>query len=138
MNDIEITQDQLGRFWTSLTQRVCAGQQLGPSLVEIAQELSGTALAPVVEDIVVHVRDGEPLHVAMNRHTDVFRRHVLCFVEGGDRAGILDKALKLIVDAARDCPACILGLPDPTKILELSGTIDYDPDYDYKAERRRR
>jgi len=23
-------------------------------------------------------------------------------------------------------------------ILELFGTIDYDPDYDYKAERRRR
>ncbi len=24
------------------------------------------------------------------------------------------------------------------KILELEGTIDYDPDYDYKAERRRK
>ncbi len=24
------------------------------------------------------------------------------------------------------------------RILELAGTIDYDPDYDYKAERRRR
>ena len=24
------------------------------------------------------------------------------------------------------------------KILELFGTIDYDPDYDYKAQRRRR
>jgi Arc/MetJ family transcription regulator len=24
------------------------------------------------------------------------------------------------------------------KILELFGTIDYDPDYDYKEERRRR
>lgn len=24
------------------------------------------------------------------------------------------------------------------KILELAGTIDYDPDYDYKAERRKR
>ena len=24
------------------------------------------------------------------------------------------------------------------EVLELSGTIDFDPDYDYKAERRRR
>ncbi len=24
------------------------------------------------------------------------------------------------------------------RILELAGTIDYDPDYDYKRERRRR
>lgn len=24
------------------------------------------------------------------------------------------------------------------RILELAGTIDYDPDYDYKAERQRR
>lgn len=24
------------------------------------------------------------------------------------------------------------------KILELAGTVDFDPDYDYKAERRRK
>jgi hypothetical protein len=27
---------------------------------------------------------------------------------------------------------------DPLKIVELFGTIDYDPAYDYKAERRQK
>ena len=111
MNNKDCTQEQLGRFWTSLTQRICAGRQLGPSLVEIAQELSGTAVGAVVEDLIVHVRQGEALSDAMKHHTDVFRRHVLCLVEGGERAGILDRALMLIVEAAWRCPDCILGAP---------------------------
>ena len=105
------SQEDMGRFWTSLTQRICAGRQLGPSLVEIAQELSGAEVGAVVEDLVVHVKQGEALSDAMKHHPDVFRKHVLCLVEGGERAGILDRALMLIVEAAWRCPDCILELP---------------------------
>lgn len=112
MGGNEVTQEQLERFWILLEQRISQGRRLGTSLQEIAQEMSGTAMGSVVEDIIAHVRDdNETLAVAMNRHKDVFRRHVLCFVEGGEYAGILHQALRLIIDAGKDCPDCIYGLP---------------------------
>lgn len=103
------TQDQKGAFWTSLARRICAGQQLLSSLEGIRDEMSDSSIAPVVDDLAARVKSGEALFEAMKHHTDIFGTHTICFVEGGERAGILDRALMLIVEAAWRCPKCILG-----------------------------
>ncbi len=41
-------------------------------------------------------------------------------------------------EAVNDALAEFVRVRKQQKIIELFGTVEYDPDYDYKAERRRR
>lgn len=99
----------LETFWRMLARGFCAGEKLGAVLMSIAQEMDGTRLGDVANDLLSQVESGRPLSQAMRRHPDVFREHVLLLVEGGEKAGILDRVLLLILEHAWRCPECILG-----------------------------
>jgi len=56
---------------------------------------------------------------------------------------LLRKALELghsktKKEAVNEALAEYVRAREQEKIIELFGTVEYDPDYDYKAERRRR
>lgn len=92
-----------------LARGFCAGEKLAGLLTSIAQEMDGTRMGDVAEDVLAQVEGGMPLSQALRRHADVFREHVLLLVEGGEKAGILDRVLLLILEHAWRCPECILG-----------------------------
>ncbi len=102
-------QQDLLTFWTVLAQRTCGGKNLVSSFDVIIEELGDSPLAPVVQFLKDGLYAGLPLAEAMAQHPDVFRKHVLCMVEGGERAGILDRMFVFILESAWRCPDCILG-----------------------------
>jgi len=99
----------LARFWQMLTKEICAGHPLGSTLESIAVELDGTHLRGVVRELTAGVRAGQPLSQAMRQRPEVFRQHVTLLVDGGERAGILDRVLLLILEHVWRCPECIRG-----------------------------
>lgn len=101
-------QQELMTFWTILAERTCGGKNLVSSFDVICERLGGSPLAGVVRDLKESLFANTPLHEAMARHPDYFRRHVLCMVEGGERAGILDRMFVFILESAWRCPECIL------------------------------
>lgn len=103
------SQEDLELFWVSLARGACAGRNLKSCLEGIRAELGESPLSAVVDDLMDSVMRNEPLSAAMARHPRAFRQHVVSLVDGGDRAGILDRVFVLIVEFAWRCPDCILG-----------------------------
>ncbi len=79
------------------------------ALEDIKTKAAGRPLANVVGDIPADVSSGNTLAQAMGEHPEAFGKHLLCMVEGGERAGILDRMAVFIVESAWRCPDCILG-----------------------------
>ena len=96
----------LGRFWSRLTELICGGETTLMSLRAVEKELAGRPMAAVVKAVADDVENGAPLFAALRKHTEVFGRAVICFVEGGEYAGILDRALLFILDGLWHCPTC--------------------------------
>ena len=96
----------LSRFWSRLTELICGGQPLLKSLRTVEQELAGQPMAAVVKVVADDVEKGALLSAALRKRTEVFGRAAICFVQGGEYAGILDRALLFILDGRWHCPAC--------------------------------
>jgi type II secretory pathway component PulF len=108
----------LEKFWISLAKRQCGGSCLGSSVQAIEHELDGSPLAEVLHEMIEAIRGGACLHEAMRHHPAAFGGHVCALVEGGERAGSLERILPLIVEFAWRCPKCILGPGDSCAIGE--------------------
>ena len=96
----------LSRFWSRLTELQCGGQPLLSSLRTVEKELAGRPMEAVVKVVADDVEKGALLSAALRKRTDVFGRAATCFVEGGEYAGILDRALLFILDSLWHCPDC--------------------------------
>ena len=96
----------LRTFWSRFTERTCAGQPLLPALRAVEGELRPQPLHAVVRALADDVEDGLTLSAAMKKHPLTFSRGAVCLVEGGERAGILDRVLLLIVEHLWRCPDC--------------------------------
>ncbi|MCE5198205.1 type II secretion system F family protein [bacterium] len=103
------SQQDLLTFWEILAKRTCAGQNLVSSLEIISNRLADSPLAEVARSLGNDLRNGLTLTEAMSKHPDAFKKHVLCWVEGGEMAGILDRMFVFILESAWRCPDCILG-----------------------------
>ena len=96
----------LNRFWSRLAELVCGGQPVLRSLRIMEQELAGRPMATVIKVVADDVEKGALLSAALRKRNEVFGRAAVCFVEGGEYAGILDRALLFILDGIWHCPAC--------------------------------
>ena len=96
----------LNRFWSRLTELTCGGQPLLISLRTVEQELTGRPMAALVKAVADDVEKGDLLSAALQKHTEVFGRAAICFVQGGEYAGILDSALLFILEGLWRCPTC--------------------------------
>ncbi len=96
----------LNRFWSHLTELICAGQPVLMSLRTVEQELAGRPMAALVKAVADDVEKGALLSTALQKRTEVFGRAAVCFVQGGEYAGILDRALLFILDGLWHCPTC--------------------------------
>ena len=98
-------------FWETFARNSCAGITIMDSLLELQNHYRGTDLEPMMASLIESVTSGDSLSTAMKQRPDVFGKHVTCFVEGGERAGVYEKAFLIIVEQAWRCPACILKQP---------------------------
>ena len=114
--------DDLLFFWARLAHGCCAGQAMVSVLASIQRELTGAALAKVVGLICRDLKGGLPLSAALRRHPSLFGKHVICLVEGGELAGMLDRVLPLIMEHAWRCPVCILGAV-PVQTFEAAARV---------------
>ncbi|MGO8705646.1 MAG: type II secretion system F family protein [Candidatus Brocadiia bacterium] len=96
----------LNHFWSRLTELQCGGQPLLSSLRTVEKELAGRPMAAVVQAVADEVEKGALLSASLRKRTDVFGRAAICFVEGAEYAGILDRALLFILDGLWRCPTC--------------------------------
>jgi hypothetical protein len=96
----------LNRFWSRLAELNCGGQPLLKSLRTVEQEMAGRPMAALVKAVADDVEKGDLLSAALQKHTDVFGRAAICFVQGGEYAGILDRALLFVLDGLWHCPTC--------------------------------
>ena len=96
------------RFLEGLTQGCCAGQTLLWSLRKLEQDLSDRPTGRAAGDLADDVEGGATLSAAMAKHPDTFGPSVLTFVEAGEKTGVLDHALRLIVECGWRFPGRFL------------------------------
>jgi type IV pilus assembly protein PilC len=105
-----VSEDQTCRdklaFWVLLAEYCCGGKPLAEALSLIRGELAGKPMGAVAASLIPDLEGGLSFSQAMKRHSTVFSRAETCFVEGGELAGILDRALVLIVESSWRCPKC--------------------------------
>ena len=106
--------DDMIRFWTSLTRGICAGQNLLTALESAHEELESSEARKIIVELISDVRNGLRLSEAMAKQPKAFSKAAVCFVEGGEYAGIVDRALMLILESTWRCPTCgCWDLPRP-------------------------
>jgi len=101
-------------FLMQLAEHVCAGRPLVESLRAIQNELVGKNLERAVRGVADFVEGGMILSEAMKRYPKTFHHAIVCFVEGGEYAGVLDSALLLMVHSAWQSPRCTIWGRPPT------------------------
>ena len=113
MSDSMCHQD-MQTFWRMLTGGFCGGQPLLPVLKSIAESLPAEPMGRVVHELCKDINDGCNLSNAMSRHPSVFSPAHISLIDGGERLGIVDKVLLLILEATWRCPTCSgLRFPEP-------------------------
>ena len=95
-------------FLSGLAQGCCAGQTLLWSLRKLEQDLSAGSMGKVAGTLADDVEGGSTLSVAMAKHPDTFGPSVLTFVEAGEKTGVLDHSLRLIVECGWRFPGRFL------------------------------
>lgn len=102
------------RFWEMLADGAEAGQTLVGILRSIHQSLPREPMGDVAAALAADLETGKSLFEAMANQPAIFTRAHVCFIEGGERVGRVDRLLRLIWDLTRDCPACgSLRHPEP-------------------------
>jgi len=101
-------ENEILRFLAGLAQGCCAGQTLLWSLRKLQQDLSTEPIANVASTLADDVEGGVTLSAAMAKHPDTFGPSVLTFVEAGEKTGVLDHALRLIVECGWRFPGRFL------------------------------
>lgn len=94
------------RFWELLAEGVHDGRRLLGLLRSIAEELPSGPMGKAARALADDVEQDITLSEAMSRQPSVFTRAHVCFVEGGERVGRLDRVFDLILELTRDCPIC--------------------------------
>ena len=102
------------QFWTCLTRNVCMGSTLLTALQSAHEESKSDWVRKLIADVTVDIRKGLQLSEAMAKHPEAFSKAAVCFVQGGDYAGILDRVLVLILESMWRCPTCgCWNMPKP-------------------------
>ena len=102
------------QFWTCLTRSICMGVNLQTALQSGYEETESESARKVIAEVIADVRKGLRLSEAMARHPQSFSKAAVCFVEGGEYAGVLDRVLVLILETMWRCPTCgCWDLPKP-------------------------
>lgn len=98
-------------FYETFARNSCGGITVMETLKELQEHYKGTDMEPVMDSLIEDITNGVSLSPAMRKHPEVFGKHVTAFVEGGERAGVIEKAFLIIVEQAWRCPLCILTKP---------------------------
>ncbi len=85
-------------FTRQLSTLIGAGLPLATSLRTVAEQTEGKAMKTIVEEILIHVESGKPLHEAFAAYPDVFNGVYLALIQAGETSGTLDLALKRLAD----------------------------------------
>ncbi len=96
----------LMRFWGLLARGFCMGRPLLETLRSIRGSVAPTPMAAAVARLGDDVEQGASLSEAMRNQPDVFTTAHVNLVDGGERLGILDKVLLLVLEQTWRCPAC--------------------------------
>ena len=94
------------RFWQLLAEGYCTGQQQLTTLRLIQKELSPEPMGIAAAALEQDVAEGRMLSEAMNNQPSVFSRAHVSLVEGGERLGIVDRIVLLILEQTWKCPTC--------------------------------
>lgn len=113
MNEKNCHADMI-QFWTCLTRGICMGANLQTALQSAFEEIESESARKVIAGVIADVRKGLRLSEAMARHPQFFSKAAVCFVEGGEYAGVLDRVLVLVLETMWRCPTCgCWNLPNP-------------------------
>lgn len=85
-------------FTRQLSTLIGAGLPLATSLRTVAEQTETKAMKSIVEEILIHVESGKPLHEAFAGYPDVFNGVYLALIQAGETSGTLDLALKRLAD----------------------------------------
>lgn len=85
-------------FTRQLSTLIGAGLPLATSLRTVAEQTEGKAMKTIVEEILIHVESGKPLHEAFAAYPDIFNGVYLALIQAGETSGTLDLALKRLAD----------------------------------------
>ncbi len=85
-------------FTRQLSTLIGAGLPLATSLRTVAEQTEAKAMKSIVEEILIHVESGKPLHEAFAAYPDVFNGVYLALIQAGETSGTLDLALKRLAD----------------------------------------
>ncbi len=85
-------------FTRQLSTLIGAGLPLATSLRTVAEQTEAKAMKSIVEEILIHVESGKPLHEAFAGYPDVFNGVYLALIQAGETSGTLDLALKRLAD----------------------------------------
>ena len=104
------------RFWQLLAQGWCSGQPLLTILHSIQQALPPDPMGKVAGTLAEQVAQGRSLSDAMRGQPSIFTKAHNCLIEGGERLGIVDRVLLLILESTWRCPTCgNLQFPGPSQ-----------------------
>ncbi len=85
-------------FTRQLATLIGAGLPLATSLRTVAEQTEAKAMKTIVEEILIYVEAGNPLHEAFAKYPDVFNGVYLALIQAGETSGTLDLALKRLAD----------------------------------------
>ena len=93
---------------TPLAHAFTAGQPLLLSLRRIQKNCGDTPEGKVVTDLANDVEAGTVLSDAMSKHPQMFGPSVITFIKAGEATGVLDHALRLVVECGWKFPGRFL------------------------------
>jgi type II secretory pathway component PulF len=94
------------KYWRLLAEGLFRGQPLVALLLSVEQALSQSPMGGAVAALAADIQQGATLSQAMARQPSVFSKAETCLVEGGERLGILERVVLLILEATWKCPGC--------------------------------
>ncbi|HEY3782171.1 MAG TPA: type II secretion system F family protein [Fimbriimonadaceae bacterium] len=85
--------NQLLFFFRQLSTMLNAGVPIVSSLDTLSRQAKDPKLAPIIKELLGHVREGRELSVGMQRYPEVFSPLMLGLIRAGEQGGMLDKSL---------------------------------------------
>jgi len=93
---------------TRFAEKLSAGRPVCRSLREIQEELADQPIAKVVTSVLKDIEGGATVGEAFAKHPTVFSASVVTLISAGEKTGILDHMLVLILECAWRYPGRLL------------------------------
>ncbi|MFO7898596.1 MAG: ATPase, T2SS/T4P/T4SS family [Planctomycetota bacterium] len=113
---MEATTGDYVAFWRTMHRSLSGGLSLLDALERTREEVAGTPLGEVPEQLARSILAGDRLSDALQRRPELFSRAAWTMVRAGEAGGVLDVICRRIADAFEDGTFLPAGAqPDPEK-----------------------